>query len=97
MNVAAEPEAHDIAPWRQPAACRPAAGTGAEAGPGGSTNPDDWPALWRASQTRLEPLSRALASTLRHDKAVDGCLTIEESQLLAGGTAAPHGPPQTYC
>ena len=85
MSVAAEPMTHDVAPWRQPAACRPTAGSAADVGPGGSTNPDDWPALWSANESRLEPLSRALASTLRHNRAVDGCLTIEESQLLAGG------------
>ena len=89
-DVAADLGSAEVAPWKQPAGSRAAGRLTAteadtEAGPGGSNNPDDWPGLWEASEARLEPLSRALAATLRHDKSINGCLTLEESQLLAGG------------
>ena len=73
----------DLGPWRHTAPpAEPATAADTATGPGGSQNPDGWPAMWTTSEARLEPLSRALAAALRHDKDLGGCLTLEECRLL---------------
>ena len=76
--------------WRPTAPpAEPAVSEAPTVGPGGSDDPAEWPLMWAEQETRLEPLSRALAAALRHDKDTGGCLALEECRPLGADRGTP--------